>query len=347
MQLNWARRDVSQGKMVLRTLDAHAAGEPLRIITDGLPELPGRSMLERRRFLRDHLDHVRRALMHEPRGHFDMYGCVLTPPVTAGADLGILFMHNEGYSTMCGHGVIAVVTALLETGAIAARGPQTAVSLDTPAGLVCAIAHLRPDGQVDRVSFRNVPAFVYQRDLSVDVPGFGRLTLDVAFGGAFYAILPAAAVGLRVVVEHKQPLIVAASAIKAVVNAVTRIQHPCEPDLGFLYGVIFTDLPEDPAHHSRNLCVFAASEVDRSPTGTGVAARLALHWARREIPLGRTIAIESILGKASVFEGRAVEEVAFGPYPAIIPEVSGRAFLTGRHEFWVDAADPLAPGFLL
>jgi trans-L-3-hydroxyproline dehydratase len=211
MPLNWTGRDVRQGKIVLTTLDAHAAGEPLRIVTGGLPELPGATMLDRWRYMRDHLDHLRRALMHEPRGHADMYGCVLTPPVTPGADLGVLFLHNEGYSTMCGHGVIALVTALIETGAVPVRGPQTPVTLDTPAGLVCATAQLRTDGKVGRVSFRNVPSFLYQRDLTLPVPGVGRVTVDIAFGGAFYAILPVRAAGLRVRPEQRQQLIAAAA----------------------------------------------------------------------------------------------------------------------------------------
>lgn len=240
MQLDWSKTDVLRGQTVLTAIDVHAAGEPLRIITGGLPDLLGDTVLKRRRCMRAELDHLRRALMHEPRGHFDMYGCVLSAPVTPGADASVLFLHNEGYSTMCGHGIIALVTALLETGALPARGPLTPVALDTPAGLVRATAHLGPNGRVEKVSFRNVPSFLYRRDLSVDVPGFGRLTLDIAFGGAFYAFLPAASVGLRVTIEHRQPLVAVAAAIKAAVNAATPIQHPLEEDLGFLYGVIFT-----------------------------------------------------------------------------------------------------------
>jgi trans-L-3-hydroxyproline dehydratase len=350
MNLDWSGRDFRKGKIVLTTLDAHAAGEPLRIVTGGFPEIPGKSMLERRRWMRDNLDHLRRALMWEPRGHYDMYGCVVLPPVTAEADLGVLFLHNEGYSTMCGHGIIALVTALFETGAMAARGPQTTLAIDTPAGLVRATAHLAPDGKdgkIEKVSFRNVPSFVYRRDLSVDVPGLGRVILDIAFGGAFYAILPSERVGRRVEMSQKQPLLAAATAIKAAVNQQIPIEHPQEKDLGFLYGVIFTDRPESTTHHSRNLCVFAKSEVDRSPTGTGVSARLALHYARGELQAGEVIAIESILGKDSVFEGKVVEEVRVGSYPAVVPEMSGQAFLTGRHEFLIDPADPLAHGFLL
>jgi trans-L-3-hydroxyproline dehydratase len=347
MNLNWTTRQLRAGTTVITAIDTHAAGEPLRIITGGLPPLPGASMLDRRRWMREHLDHLRRALMWEPRGHFDMYGCVPTPPVTSGADLGVLFLHNEGYSTMCGHGVIALVTALVETGAVPAKAPLTPLTLDTPAGVVRAAAHVGPDGKVAKVSFCNVPSFLFRRDQALDVPGMGSLVLDVAFGGAFYAILPAERIGLRVEVKQRPALLAAAAAIKAAVTEACPIEHPFEKDLSFLYGVIFTDVPEDSSHHSRNLCVFANAEVDRSPTGTGVAARLAVHHAREEVAVGETITIESILGRHSVFEGRVVEETRFGPYPGIIPEVSGRAFLTGRHEFILDPDDPLGAGFLL
>lgn len=347
MDIDWNRRDVRAGKTVLTTVDVHAAGEPLRIVTGGLGELPGETMLERRRWMRENLDHLRRALMHEPRGHFDMYGCVVTPPVSPEADLGVLFLHNAGYSTMCGHGIIAVTTALLETGALPARGCQTPVAFDTPAGLVRATAHLDDAGSVRRVSFLNVPSFLYHRDMALDAPGLGSVKLDIAFGGAFYAILPADAVGLSVTPGQIGPLLDAAAAIKQAVNDAVSIAHPDEEDLGFLYGVIFTGPPEDPAHHSRNLCVFADAEVDRSPTGTGVSARLAALHARGLIDVGRTIAIESILGRRSVFEGRVAETARAGPHEAVVPEVSGTAFLTGRHEFVLDPDDPLADGFLL
>jgi trans-L-3-hydroxyproline dehydratase len=248
---------------------------------------------------------------------------------------------------MCGHGVIALVTALVETGAVPTKAPLTPLTLDTPAGVVRAVAHVGPDGKVAKVSFRNVPSFLLQRDLALDVPGLGPLVLDVAFGGAFYAILPAERIRLQVEVKQKPALLAAAAAIKVAVSEACPIEHPFEKELSFLYGVIFTDVPEDPSHHSRNLCVFANGEVDRSPTGTGVAARLAVHHARSEVAVGETITIESILGRHSVFEGRVVEETRFGPYPGIIPEVSGQAFLTGRHEFVLDPDDPLGAGFLL
>lgn len=345
--MNWKALDITHGKTVITTIDAHTAGEPLRIIVSGFPELKGDTILARRRHIKAQYDHLRTALMHEPRGHYDMYGCLVTPPATPEADIGVLFMHNEGYSTMCGHGIIAVVTALIETGALPRRGLQTPVAIDSPAGLIRATAHAEDNGRVSHVSFVNVASFLYGRELAVELPGFGKIKLDIAFGGAFYAILPAAAIGLRVGAEHRKALVAAARQIKSVVNETHPIRHPFEEDLGFLYGVIFTDDAEDPAHHSRNLCEFANSEVDRSPTGTGVGARLALHYAKGELKLNETIAIESILGKRSVFQGRVLEETRVGPHEAVIPEVSGSAYITGRHEFIIDPNDPLAHGFLL
>jgi proline racemase len=347
VELNWKQRPTTEGSLVLTTIDTHAAGEPLRIITGGLPPLQGNTLLERRRYLQEHFDHVRKALMWEPRGHRDMYGCVLTPAVTSEADLGVLFMHNEGYSTMCGHGVIALVTTLLETGALAAKGQKTPVNLDTPAGLVRATAHLDSRGQVERVSFLNVPSFLYARDVELDVPLYGRLNVDIAFGGAFYAFIPAAQLGLSVTPEQASQLAAAGDTITKAVNAVLPVQHPLEEDLSFLYGTIFTGPPENPAHYSRNVCIFADAQVDRSPTGTGVSARLALHHARGEIEDGQLIVIESILGAASTFSGRVVGHAQVGLYPAVVPEVSGSAFITGRHAFVLDPSDELGQGFFL
>src|SRR6266568_2184450 len=347
MELNWKHINEVENATVITTIDAHAAGEPLRIVTGGLPLLPGDTMLEKRRYMQQHFDHIRRMLMWEPRGHRDMYGAVLTQRVTPEADLGVLFMHNEGYSTMCGHGIIALVTTLLETGALPAKGLQTAVNLDTPAGLVRAIAHLDGSGYVEHVSFLNVPSFLYAQDVEIEVHAYGRLTVDVAFGGAFYAFIPAAQLGLSVTPEQANQLAAAGDMITKAVNAVLPVKHPLEEDLGFLYGTIFTGPPEDPAHHSRNVCIFANAEVDRSPTGTGVSARLALHYAKGEITDGQQIIIESILGAASTFSGRVVGHAQVGPYRAVVPEVGGRAFVTGRHAFVIDPGDELGRGFFL
>ena len=347
MHLNWQPYRPSERATVITTIEAHAAGEPLRIVTGGLPPLVGETILEKRRYMHEHFDYIRRALMWEPRGHHEMYGCILTPPVTSDANLGVLFMHNEGYSTMCGHGVIALVTTLVKTGTVPAQGRETPVNLDTPAGLVRAIAHSDDNGQVERVSFRNVPSFLYARDIALEVPGYGRLVIDIAFGGAFYAFLPANRLGLQVSSVYLPALVAAGSAIQKAANEALTADHPLEADLGFIYGTIFTGPPEDPAHYSRNVCIFAEAEVDRSPTGTGVSARLALHHAKGEIADNQLIVIESILGAASAFGGRVVGRTKLGSFDAVIPEVSGTAFITGHSEFIIEPDDPLGRGFLL
>jgi len=325
------------------TVDAHTAGEPLRVVLEGFPTLRGDTILARRRDARERWDALRRALMWEPRGHPDMYGCIVVPPVTEGADLGVLFTHNEGYSTMCGHGIIAVATVALELGLVDG-GPEGRVGIDTPAGFVEAWGEVS-GGWVRRVSFVNVPSFVTALDREVDVPGVGAVRYDVAFGGAFYAFVDAAALGFRLAPEETEALIRAGRAIKASVVAAGQPEHPDDPDLSFLYGTIFVGPPHDPAHHSRNVCVFADGEVDRSPTGTGVSARLALHRARGELEPGEVIRVESILG--TTFDGEVVEAARVGPHEAVIPRIAGSAHLTGRCEFFVDPEDPLREGFLL
>lgn len=328
----------------ITSIDAHTGGEPLRIITGGFPPLPGATILAKRRYAREHYDHLRTALLWEPRGHADMYGCLVTEPVTPDGDLGVLFLHNEGFSTMCGHGIIALAKVLLDTGMLDRPGDAPVICMDTPAGRVTAYAR-RAGGRVVDVAFHNVPSFVYLRDALVDVPGLGEVRYDIAFGGAFYAFVHAPDVGVGLSSTDFRPLIELGTRIKAAVTTTQSIQHPFEPDLGFLYGVIFTGPPHDPAHHSRNVCVFADGEVDRSPTGTGVSARAALHFARGEIGMHRPFVVESILG--SCFTGEVVETTTFGPYAAVIPQVTGAAHICGRNEWLLDPADPLRDGFLL
>jgi proline racemase len=325
----------------ITTVDAHAAGEPLRVITAGIPPIPGDTILAKRRYAREKLDHLRRALMFEPRGHADMYGCILTEPVTPDGDLGVLFMHNEGYSTMCGHGVIALVTVLLETGMIESR---EVIRLDTPAGRVNARANF--DGQrVRSVAFENVPSFAYKLDQSVNVPGIGEVRLDIGFGGAFYAYCTAESLGLRIVPEEFRELIEAGMSVKRAVMESIEIRHPFEEDLGFLYGTIVDSEPLDAGADSRNVCIFAEGEVDRSPTGTGVSGRVAIEHAKGSLPVGEPFVIESLIGTR--FTGRVVRETTFGGYRAVVPEVEGSAWITGRHEFLVAPDDPLKDGFIL
>lgn len=330
--------------MRITSIDTHAEGEPLRIITSGLPPIPGATILERRRYLRENLDHLRTALMWEPRGHADMYGAIMTAPVTEGADAGVLFMHNEGYSTMCGHGIIGLVTVALETGMLPVKGPRTTVKLDTPAGLVTAHAKVQ-DGRVRSVAFENVPSFVYVMDETVEVPGLGPLRYDVAFGGAFYAYCQAADLKVGLGPADFRRLIEVGTAVKRAVMETLPIRHPFEEDLSFLYGTIVVGPPQGDAADSRNVCIFAEGEVDRCPTGTGVSGRLALNYARGQIKEGEPFVVESIIG--SRFTGRILGTTAFGGYQAIVPEIEGSARIVGRHEFLSDPDDPLRDGFIL
>ena len=338
---DWSPPD---GWLRINTIDAHTAGEPFRVIVAGYPDLPGETILERRRYAREELDHLRTMLMWEPRGHADMYGCIITAPVSQEADFGVLFMHNEGYSTMCGHGIIGIVKVALECGMLPMVAPVTTVRIDTPAGLVTA--HARVSGEkVQSVYFHNVPSFVLALDETVVVPDVGEVRYDLAFGGAFYAYVEAADVGVACTPDSFRSLIAKGTAIKRAIMSSRPIPHPFEGDLSFLYGTIFVGPPMEVGSHSRNVCIFAEGEVDRCPTGTGVSGRLALLHARGQIDVDQSIVVESILGTR--FSGRIVEPTTFGPYPAIVPEVEGSAHITGRHEFLVDPADPLRDGFVL
>ena len=333
-----------KNRIRIKVIDAHTEGEPFRVITEGFPEIPGNTILQKRRYLKENLDHLRTALMWEPRGHADMYGCIITPPVTKEADFGVLFMHNEGYSTMCGHGIIGITKIILETGMFPASEPQTEIKIDTPAGLVTAFAKIK-NKNVQSVHFRNVPSFVQVLDEKVNVPGIGKLSVDIAFGGAFYAYVNADEAGVKCTPDNFRLLIARGMAIKEAVMEKIPLKHPFEEDLNFLYGTIFIDEPLSKGSQSRNVCIFAEGEVDRSPTGTGVSGRLAIHYAKNEIKTNQQITIESIIG--TLFKGKIIKTTGFGPYQAVIPEIEGNAFITGINEFYLDPDDPLKHGFIL
>ena len=327
----------------IATIESHTGGEPFRIVVDGA-EIPGETVLERRRYAQENLDDLRRALMWEPRGHADMYGAFIGAPTTPSSDISVLFMHNEGFSTMCGHGIIALTKVALETGLLPITGDKTTIGIDAPAGQIMATATVK-DGVVDRVSFRNVPSFAVDLDNQVAVPDMGTIRYDLAFGGAFYAYVEASSVGLDMSPNNASRFVQAGRTIKRAIMSSREIQHPFEPDLGFLYAVIFTGPPQDPSNHSQNVCVFADGELDRSPTGTGVSGRLAILHARGEIEVDQPVPVESIVG--SVFTGRVAEITKFGQYDAVIPEVEGTAYITGRSEYWFDPEDELGRGFFL
>ncbi len=326
------------------TIDAHTAGEPLRIILGGYPEILGNTMLEKRNYLKDNFDYLRKALMWEPRGHADMYGCIITPPVSRDADFGVLFMHNEGYSTMCGHAIIAFTTVAFDTGMISKENSQPVLKIDTPSGLVTSYAKIE-NGKVKSVYFRNVPSFVFVKDETINIPGLGKIKYDIAFGGAYYAFVNADSLNLKMVPGNISLLIEKGMKIKKAIMKARPIIHPFEKDLNFLYGTIFIGKPENKSSHSRNVCIFADGEVDRSPTGTGVSARMALHFEKGDVKLNESIIIESIIG--STFRGNVVEKTKFGQMEAVIPEVEGNAFITGRNEFFINPDDPFKHGFIL
>lgn len=332
---NWAALDV---------VDAHAAGEPFRLVTNGLPPIPGDTVIERRRYAMENLDHLRRVLMWEPRGHSDMYGGWLSPAVREDSEVSILFLHNEGFSTMCGHGIIALTTILLETGAFPTPEPGARIGIDTPAGQIHSTATVSGN-RVTGVTFRNVPSFVDSLDNVIDIPGMGAIEYDLAFGGAYYAYVDAEQANLAWPPTGSTELTAVGRRIKQAIMDHGQIEHPDEPELGFLYGVIFTGPPENPQNDFRNVCVFADGEIDRSPTGTGVSGRLAIEAARGRLSAGEALSIESIIG--SVFTVKLAEMTTYGGVPAVIPEVTGTAHITGRSRFWVDPEDPLARGFLI
>jgi proline racemase/trans-L-3-hydroxyproline dehydratase len=310
------------------TVDYHAGGEPFRIVTGGAPALKGKTVLERRRWALENCDQVRKLLVNEPRGHADMYGCFVTPPDDAGADLGVVFFHNAGYSTACGHGTIALVTWAVETGKVPAVEPETRVTVDVPSGRLRAVARVE-DGDVKSVRFRNVPSYVHARGLRI-----GRFTVDIAYGGAFYAILPAAQAGLKVEARHLPQLIELGRGLKHHIEAEHLVRNPDRPEIEGIYGVIFTE-------GDRNVTVFADGEVDRSPCGSGTSARLALLDATGQLKRGETLEHRSIVD--TVFKGRVVGEEEWG----VITEIEGSAHRTGRHQFVLEPDDELGTGFLL
>jgi proline racemase len=321
----------------IHTIDYHTAGEPFRIVTGGVPSLEGRTILEKRRFAAERLDHVRRLLVHEPRGHADMYGCFVTEPEDDGADLGVVFFHNAGYSTACGHGTIALVTWALESGRLEPGEGERRVVVDVPSGRLETVARVE-DGHVTHVRFTNVPSFISGQGM--DAAG---LTADVAFGGAFYASVRAP---IPVEPSSLPRLIEVGREVKRELEAQQEFVHPLEPELRDIYGVVFWQPEEEgPPLVQRNVTVFADGEVDRSPCGSGTSARLALLEVSGELARADELVHQSVIG--TEFRARVVGDAEVGGLPAVITEVEGSAHFTGRHEFALDPSDPLPDGFFL
>lgn len=329
--------------MTITTTEMHTGGEPVRIVESGYPPIPGDTILDKRRYVRDHLDHLRTTLMHEPRGHFDMYGVIPVAPDLPEADLAVLFMHNEGYSTMCGHAVIALGRYAVDRGQVPVVEPVTEMVIQCPCGPV-EVAVKVENGRAGRVRFRSVESFAAILQHEVLLEPYGDVTCDIGYGGAFYAVADAARFGLDVRSSRVADLVSAADALSEAVRASAVLSHPRSEDLSELYGTILTD-GRDGGGVSANVCVFADSQVDRSPTGSGVTARMAIRHTRGQVAIGEEREFESLVG--SRMTGVVVAETTLDGVPAVTVEVGGRAYYTGSASFRVEPDDPFGAGFLV
>jgi proline racemase len=332
-----------RSRHVFHAVDSHTEGMPTRVITGGIGVLPGATMAERRRHFVANLDHLRTLLMYEPRGHAAMSGAILQPPTRPDADYGVLFIEVSGCLPMCGHGTIGVATVLVETGMVPVVEPVTTIRLDTPAGLVVAEVAVEA-GAARSVTLRNVPSFAYAQDATVEVAGIGRVTYDLAYGGNFYAILPIERVGLPFDRAYQQEILTAGLALMDAVNEQNRPIHPEDPDIAVCHHVQFV-APGSDAKLSRHAMAIHPGWFDRSPCGTGTSARLAQLHARGELAAGDEFVNESFIGTR--FVGRIAEETTVGGLPAIVPTVTGRAWVTGTAQYFLDPEDPFPAGFLL
>ncbi|MCQ4041177.1 proline racemase family protein [Streptantibioticus rubrisoli] len=329
---------------VFHAVDSHTEGMPTRVITGGVGVIPGATMAERRLHFIKHLDHIRTLLMYEPRGHASMSGAILQPPTRSDADFGVLFIEVSGVLPMCGHGTIGVATVLVETGMVEVHEPITTVRLETPAGLVHADVRVE-NGAAKAVTFTNVPAFCLGLDREVQVPGYGTVRYDLAFGGNFYAFVELDALRLPFDRSRKDDLLTAGLAVMDAVNASpSRPVHPERPEISGLKHV-YLAAPGSDAQRSRHAMAIHPGWFDRSPCGTGTSARMAQLHARGELPLHRDFVNESFIG--TEFTGRLVEETRVGGVPAVVPTITGRAWITGTAQYFLDPADPFPGGFLL
>jgi len=331
-------------KRLFTAVDSHTVGEPARIIVGGIPYIPGATMFEKKRHIETQWDDIRQLLMYEPRGHAAMSGAILTQPTVPGADIGLVFIEVSGCLPMCGHDTIAACTVLIETGILPATEPVTPLVLDTPAGIVRAQVAVGPHG-VTGVTFQNVPAFLALRDVDADVPGVGRIVADVAYGGNFYAILPAAMVDVPLEPKSATRLAQIGDAIRSALNAKIEVVHPENREIRGVSHVMFVGPPTHAEATRKNAVLYGPSGIDRSPCGTGTSARMAQLHARGELGLHSPFVHESIIG--SLFRGELIGETRVGEFPAVLPTICGRAFISGFNTIILDPEDPFPTGFLL
>ena len=329
---------------MITAVDTHTEGEPERIVIGGMPPIPGKTMMEKMRYVYENWDDLRTFLVDEPRGHSIMCASFLTEPTEEEADVGVIFVEPADYITMCGHGTIAICTALVELGIFEAQEPVTNIALDTPAGIVKAEVAVE-DGIAKAVTFQNVPSFLYKSDVEVDVPTLGEVKLDIGYGGAFYAILPAESVGLEVKPEQVNDIISCAVKIRDAINEQVEVSHPEKPEINYVPSVMFSAEATHPKATMKNALVYPPGQVDRSPCGTGTCAKMAVLHAKGKLGLNEEFVHESIIG--SLFYGKLIEETKVGPYPAVVPTITGSAYIMGIQQFVLDPRDPFPAGFHL
>lgn len=328
----------------IHAVDSHTAGEATRVVVGGVPKIPGKNMPEKKQWLEDNLDYLRTAIMLEPRGHKDMFGSILTQPTVDEADYGIIFMDGGGYLNMCGHGTIGAMTVAVETGMVPVTEPVTKVVQEAPAGLIHGQVFVE-DGKAKKVSFTNVPAFLYKKDQEVELPGYGKICFDISFGGSFFAIVKAEQVGLEIVPENAAKLQDLGIQLRDIINKEIPVQHPELPHIHSVDLVEWWSKTETKGATLKNCVVFGQGQVDRSPCGTGTSAKMATLFAKGELKMGEKFFYESILG--TIFEGEIVGKAKVGEYDAVIPQITGSAYITGFNHFVIDETDPVKYGFIL
>ncbi len=332
-------------RRTFQTIDTHTGGEPTRTVVGGIPVIPGETMSEKMLYLKDNCDWIRKVLMNEPRGNDVMSGAILTTPCTKGADIGVIYTEVGCYLPMCGHDTIGVSTALVESGMVPVAEPYTFINLDTPAGLV-RVKVLVKDGVAKEVSFINVPSFVMKRDVEIDVKGYGLVKFDISYGGNVYAIVPAERFGVVIAPENASKLIEVSYKLRSAIKDQVEICHPEKPYINEVTHIEFYGPPTVKGAHQKNaVTIPPGAAIDRSPCGTGTSAKLALMYSKGEIKIGEEFVYESIIG--SIFKGKVVEETVEGGLPAIVPEITGSAYITGMHTFMIDPDDPFQEGFVL
>ena len=328
----------------IQAIDSHTAGEATRIVVGGIPNIKGNTMPEKKQYLEDHLDHIRTAIMLEPRGHNDMFGSVMTQPCDPDADFGIIFMDGGGYLNMCGHGSIGAMTVAVETGVVPMEEAITNVVMEAPAGIIKGDVKVE-NGKVQSVSIFNVPAFLYKKDQEVELPGVGKVKFDISFGGSFFAIVHASQFGLKIEPKNAAKLTDMAMELRDIINREIEIQHPTLKHIKTVDLVEIWDEPTNPAATYKNVVIFGQGQVDRSPCGTGTSAKLATLHARGELKEGEKFVYESILG--TLFEGEIVGTTKVGEFDAVLPKITGSAYMTGFNNFLIDEDDPVKYGFIL